>query len=87
MASDLTLPLVTAERDRLRAILDVETGKVTPEGWIRIGPMRCRHHTGGIRAASSGGGEWRWVSLHYGDGTAPTLLEAIEAAEAALEGE
>lgn len=79
-----------AEVDRLTRLLAVERGdeSAAPEGWTWAGWWE---HPRGLDVERDGAGRYRWVARgterDMAEGEAPTALEAMEAAEAAWEGD
>jgi hypothetical protein len=79
------------ERDRLRDVLDAETGKRGPEGWAWTPHDTWSRYSTGAPGASAtvwrhadqAGVEWSWRVNRDLRGTAPTALDAIEAADRA----
>ena len=77
---------LTAERDRLARILAVERGDASaaPEGWKRNKWDVWERPSGSVERIQAG--EWDWLA-DMESGIAPTALEAMESADAALRGD
>lgn len=76
---------VTAERDRLRDILRCERGEWAPDGWVWRPAERAWQSAINLVMLHDGGWGWcfRKGTGRRGQGTAPTALEALEAADKA----
>lgn len=79
---------VAAERDRLRDILRCERGEWAPDGWVWRPAERAWQSAINLVMLHDGGWGWcfRKGTGRRGQGTAPTALEAIEAADKAARG-
>lgn len=87
------LARVETKRDRLQAILDAETGKSGPDGWLwtphdtwsRYATLGAPGPSASVwRHADMNGVEWSWRIDRDRRGTAKTALEAMEAADLAV---
>jgi len=81
---------LTAERDRLGAILAAERGERAPEGWewTDVGEFRFWRRDDWVVSSEPGSGKWGYANLNGKPepvGFCTYALEAIEAADRAAE--